>query len=80
MQLIRKGDINMRLSRKVVEGYAMNVSMITGLDVFISYRNGYVAVDEYCKGGCGVNNLICGTLRECYNFLRGLAYSQYARK
>ena len=70
----------MRLSRKEVEGYAMNVSMLTGLDVFVSYRNGYVAIDECCKDGCGVNNLICGTLRECYNFLRGLAYSQYARK
>lgn len=70
----------MRLTRKEVEGYAMNVSMLTGLDVFVSYRNGYVAIDEYCKDGCGVNNLICGTLRECYNFLRGLAYSQYARK
>lgn len=80
MRLIRKGGINMRLSRKAVEGYAMNVSMLTGLDVFVSYRNGYVAIDEYCKDGCGINNLICGTLRECYNFLRGLAYSQYARK
>lgn len=70
----------MKLSRKEVEGYAMNVSMLTGLDVFVSYRNGYVAVDEHCKDGCGVNNLICGTLRECYNFLRGVAYSQYARK
>ena len=70
----------MRLTRKSVEGYAQSVSMLTGLEVFVSYRNGYVAIDEYIKDGYGVNNLICGTLRECYSFLKGLAFSQYARK
>ena len=70
----------MRLTRKMVEGYCQNVSMLTGLEIFVSYRNGYVAVDEYVNGGTGINNLICGTLRECYSFLKGLAYSQYARK
>jgi hypothetical protein len=70
----------MKLTRKQVEGYCASVSMLTGVDVFVNYRNGYVAIDEYCKDGCGINNLCCGTLRECYSFLKGLAYSQYARK
>lgn len=64
----------MRLTRKQVEDYCENVSMLTGLDVTVSYRNGYVAIDKYGKNVC------CGTLRECYSFLKGLAYSQYARK
>lgn len=68
----------MRITRKEVEGYCENVSMLTGLEVFVSYRNGYVVIDEYCKDGYGANTLICGTLRECYSFLKGLAYSKYA--
>lgn len=70
----------MRLSRKEVEGYAMNVSMLTGLDVFVSYRNGYAAIDVRVNETGGVNNLCCGSLRECYYFLKGLAWAQYDRK
>lgn len=70
----------MRLTRKQVEGYCESVSMLTGLALFVSYRNGYVAIDVRFNETGGVNNLCCGSLRECYYFLKGLACSSYERK
>lgn len=59
----------MKITEKKVREFAEAIGGLLGIvDLEINARNGYWGIDFNNRK----NNLFCGTLRECYYYLKGI--------
>lgn len=61
----------MKLTFKVVSAWVETLTRLSGDAFVLVSRNGYYAVDNVLDNG-GINNLCCGSLRECYMYVMGM--------
>lgn len=58
----------MRITEKRVREFAEGMGDLLGIDLEVNPRNGYYGLDY----DNGKRNIFCGSLRECYAFLKGI--------
>ena len=61
-----------RLTKGELENAIESVNRMSNRELRLGRRNGYYAIDEATNKGWGIDNLCCGSLNECYCFIRGM--------